>query len=161
MVSFENQLMIKLRTNSPAYTPRFGVTWEVGVCSQTTVFAFYSLLFLESPIMGDVSLKIGQCQPLPICGPVLGGGFGQRGWLLWLIASYSNLFRYPDLGHTYLWGPWLSLGTGLSQGSKVPNWLCYLEGNIYHALFTAIDMIVFILGELRCCGEALQPSKSK
>ena len=79
MVSFENQLMTELRTTSPGYTPRFGLTWEVGVCSQTTVFAFYSLLSLESPIMDDVSSKIGQCQPLPICRPVLGGGFGQRG----------------------------------------------------------------------------------
>lgn len=93
MVSFENQLIIEMRTAWPGYALRFGLMWEVGVYSQTSVLAFYSSLSLRSPVMDDVSLKIVPppkkkivpCQPLPICRPVLGGSFGQRGWLPWLI----------------------------------------------------------------------------
>ena len=79
MVSFENQLIIEMRTGWPGYALRFGLMWEVGVYSQTSVLAFYSSLSPKSPVMDDVSLKIGPCQPLPICRPVLGGSFGQRG----------------------------------------------------------------------------------
>ena len=107
MVSFENQLIIEMRTGWPGYTLRFGLMWEVGVYSQTSVLAFYSSLSPKSPVMDDVSLKIGPCQPLPICRPVLGGRFGKRGWLPWLIELWSSLFGYPTLGHTYLCGPQL------------------------------------------------------
>lgn len=105
MISFANQLIIEMRTAWPGYALRFGLMWEVGVCSQTSVLAFYSSLPLKSPVMHDVSLKIVPCQPLPICRPVLGGGFGQRGWLPWLIELWSSLFGYPALGHTHLCGP--------------------------------------------------------
>ena len=107
VVSFENQLIIKMRTARPGYTLRFGLRWEVGICSQTSVLAFYSSLSLKSPVMDDVSLKVVPYQPLPICRPVVGGGFGQRGWLPWFIELWSSLSGDPALGLTHLCGPQL------------------------------------------------------
>ena len=105
VVSFENPLIIKMRTARPGYTLRFGLIWEVGICSQTSVLTFYSSLSLKSPVMYDVSLKVVPYQWLPICRPVLGGGFGQRGWLPSLIELWSSLSGDPALGLIHLCGP--------------------------------------------------------
>ena len=118
MVSFENQLIIEMRTARPGYTLRFGLIWEVGICSQTSVLAFYSSLSLKSPVTDDVSLKVVPCQPLPICRPIVGGGFGQREWLPWLIELWSSLSGDPALGLTHLCGPRLYF-PGVGNGNPL------------------------------------------
>ena len=59
-----------------------------------------------------IFLKVGHASHSPTVGPALQGVLCSGGWLLWLIASCSNLSEHPDSGHAPLQGNWLHRDRG-------------------------------------------------